>query len=373
MRQKGTYHHTATTHVLFAVMLTALSVGCRRKTHTASFENDSTPSPSPSVSASAKVRQHPTCRLTIPEPLELMPLLRNQVVISRSLHATKLQGSPKLVGEPEDHSEYYLAESAIALETLPPRLARLRGAAIRFLTGPTDCRARLGKIKAWAWADEDGVGWLRDVPGFNAQRVFREGEAFLVAEIESQCEFARTLGVATLNTSDDLRSWTVRALLDETDNPESAALIQRGLVALEAAPALAVQNLAYERYRRRAGGPLPEHWWSLPNSYVYWSYATSGTDALLIAELKSTIAREFSGAWLGVWCLGNDGKLVSLGPDAIPNEHATNIDFYHRHLDVVGPAGALPTVLYSYFALRPVGASYQLYDYSLDAPPRLDR
>ena len=304
-----------------------------------------------------------------------MAVIHDKIVVSTHLPAVRLQGAPKLIWEPDDHGEYYLAENKVDPTSLPARLRLLPGRSVDFLGNPNRCRTRLGPISAWAWADEQGLGWKPGAAQHNARRAFREGNAFLVADATSDCEvFAQRS--ATLSHIGNYRQWHVRSLLEEMDAPDVPDLISRGLAALEVEPALAVQNAAYERYRRKIGMPMPEHWWSGEGGYVYWSYATlEGAAPLLIVELETSITTpdaSLANEWLGVYCIEPDQTLVSLGPDYVPIEQRGSIRFYRHSLRVVGAPGFLPMVLYAHYALRPENGRYRFYDYTMSPPPMLE-
>jgi hypothetical protein len=102
-----------------------------------------------------------------------------------------------------------------------------------------------------------------------------------------------------------------------------------------------------------------------------------------MVELRSEpmlATRQFSAGWFGIWCIGGGGKLESLGLDYLPGDLSDTIQNYRHHLEVAGAPGELPLILYSYYALRAEGptsassspARYEVYQYSLPAPPRLD-
>jgi len=317
-----------------------------------------------------------------------MPTIGDQVIVSPDLAAVRLRGQPRLIGEPEDFREYYLAEDAVDPGSLPARVRKLRDARVRFLSnlllglprpppGPLfpenaqpEC-GKLGKISAMAWADEEGLGWRQNAPLYNARRAFRDGAAFLVADVN-----CGHLGeVATVSPVDDFWQWQVRSLSTEKNNAEGAALIEKGRAALATEPALAVQNSAYESYRRKSGESAAEHWWSLPQCYQHWSYATAGSDAgLLITELSchaSSDAERFTGEWLGVWCVTPSGALVSLSPNYAPSSPREDIS-NHWQVNVVGPPKSLPIIFYAHSALRPEAGRYEYYEYTLSPPPELE-
>jgi hypothetical protein len=300
----------------------------------------------------------------------LMPLIHNKVVVSRSLHAAKLQREPTVVIEPSELGGYYVAESPVDLESLPTSLQRLPGSSVKFFDARADCRAKLGTIAAWAWANAQGAGWKPGDGAFNAERAFRDGDAFLVADIDDDCP-NQSHGAAALSLPDRFRTWQVRALSEQPGNDVAIRVMQRGLAALESEPGLAVANAAYEGLRRSAPQPLPRHWWLLPRSYIYWSLATDGEGALLIAELQAAqrIANQnFAGAWLGIWCIGTGGRLESLSPDYVPHELEATITSYTHHLEVAGAPDEMPLILYSNYALRPRAGRYDFYRYGLEAP-----
>lgn len=319
----------------------------------------------------------PACGLSQPTPITLLPVIHNHVVVQKDLGAAALSGPTKLLNEPDDFAEYYLAERSVQAASLPLRLRELRGASVRVLDGPEGCNPTLGKVSAWGWADEQGLRWKRESPAYNARLAFMEGDTFLVAAIEPECDFWGA-GVVTLDVIDDVRAWKVRSLMEEHDaarEEEREQLIAQGRAAVEREPGLAVQNAAYERFREGQSEALPEHWWSLPRTYEYFSYATLDRAALLIVELSARLhseKRSFDASWFGVWCVDDDGSLVSLGPDYIPDEFRESIRFYRHRLSLFGSPGTLPNVLYSYFALMPKDERYHYVDYTLPAVPRID-
>jgi hypothetical protein len=307
----------------------------------------------------------------------MLPVIHTHVVVQQDLGAAVLSGPTKLINEPEDFAEYYLAERTVQAESLPKRLRDQRGAQLLVLDGPESCNPKLGKVSAWAWADEQGLRWKRDSPSYNARLSFTEGDTFLVAATDPQCDFWGA-GVATLDAIDNVRYWNVRSLMEEHDaaqKGERQHLTALGRAALAHEPGLAVQNAAYERFREGHSEALPEHWWSLPRAYEYFSYATLEGAALLIVELNASVHSKiapFDASWFGVWCVEDDGSLVSLGPDYIPREFREHIGFYRHRLSLFGSSGALPVMLYSYFAMMPDGERYRYVDYTLPVPPLID-
>jgi hypothetical protein len=311
-----------------------------------------------------------------------MPMLRDKLVVTPSLRATKLHGAPRLISTPDDFEMYYLAESSIDEDSLPTQVQALVGESVTFVNAP-HCQANVGKLSAWAWADQEGAGWKSGNPPWNAARAFRDGDSFLVGELLGlNCSQKHPMG-ATRDLPAHFHAWQVLALSDEARTDERVQLMQKGLVALKSEPALATANQRYERLRHDVAEPLPEHWWLLPRSYISWSLATDGDAALLIVELQSQpmIAKlQFSAAWLGIWCIGSGGRLQSLGLDYVPKELSDTITNYRHHLEVAGAPGEMPLILYSNYALRPeaprggssTNGDYEVYHYALPPPPRLE-
>lgn len=318
---------------------------------------------------------HPTCGLSVPEPIDLMPVIYgNHVVVSRSLHSVRLQGTARLTHEPDDFVEYYEAASSVERASLPTQMDRLLGTQMRSLSSPTGCRPTLRRIFASAWVQ---AGWAEEgSPLRRAQQTFRNGTGFLVAEVEPDCPVSQG-DIVTTNLTAELHYWQVRSLTEEHDSPDRTRLIAKGVAALRTEPALAAQNALYESFRSRAGIPFPEHWWSLPDAFVRWSYATDGNDALLIVKLNGYASSEnpyerFAAQWLGVWCVNAEGELVSLGPDT---NNGIAYDHTSREVSVIGTSGSLPMILDSYYALRPLhmnaspeNGRYQHYEYTLPPP-----
>ena len=314
-----------------------------------------------------------TCGLSTPDPIELMPLLHGKVVLSRSLHAVRLVGAPRLVFE-ANVGGYYLAESTIDPESLPNELQGLPDTPVHFVDANGRCHGKLGNVSAWAWADRGGSAWQAGNPAVNALRVFRDGDSFLVADVAQDCG-NENFAAATWRLPARFHSWRLRSLSEEPGNDIAVRLMERGLAALQTEPGLAVTNAAYERFRRGSEDLLPKRWWLLPQSYVYWSLATDAQAALLIAELQSRsffAKHTFTAAWFAIWCIGAGGKLTSLSPDYVPHEFAKTITSFHHHLEIAGAPGELPLILYSSYALRPQAGHYTFYDYALPSPPALE-
>jgi hypothetical protein len=312
------------------------------------------------------------CGLSIPRRIDLIPMIRNRLVVSRTLRSTKLMALPKLIARPDDLESYYLAESAFDPNTLPSQVQRLRGAPVSFVNAP-GCHAKVGSFSAWAWADEEGHGWRPDNAAFNAARAFRDGDSFLVADLEMDCQEKVTGATGDLPAR--FHAWRVSTLSEAAKTEENIRLMQKGLAALESEPALATSNAAYARLRNVAQQPLPERWWFLPRTYARWSLATDGEAALLIVELhgREMINKDgFSAAWLGAWCIGHGGRLESLGLDYLPDALSDTLTHYRHHLEVAGAPNELPLILYSYYALQADSGRYRPYEYAVPAPPRLE-
>lgn len=313
------------------------------------------------------------CGLRRPQHIDLIPMVRNRLVISRTLRTTKLVGTPRLVVEPNSFENYYLAESSFAAESLPSQVLGLRGASVSFVNAP-QCRAKVGTFFAWAWANEQGSGWKPGNAPFDSMRAFRDGDSFLVAELENDCANQKELAGATGSLPAHFHAWQVSDLSEQARTEETIRLMKKGLVALESEPALSVSNDAYARFRSQVPRVLPDHWWFLPHTFARWSLATDGDAGLLILELQTrdvVESQEFSAAWLGLWCIGSGGRLESLGLDFLPHQLWDTVGHRSR-LQVASAPGDMPVILYSHYSLQANTGQYRTYEYALPAPVRLD-
>jgi hypothetical protein len=302
--------------------------------------------PTPSSPSAALPPPRPNCGLTTPPRIELLPVFRGHAVIRKNLGSVKLRGTPRLIAEPEDFAEFYLAEAAIDPRTLPAELAAMRGAKLNVLQGDVDCHPKLGKVSAFAWADEEGRGWSPSSPRKNAARVFEKGESFLVAELEpTDCG---GWGLVTLNEVEGYREWS--KVVDEDDPGDGST-----------------RRAVFER----ALATLPEAWQRPGLRYMHWTQANLAGASIVVLELQDGAREEGpQAAWLGAWCVdAGSGQLVSLGPFA---EHSDAISGYRHRLAVVGREGSLPIILYSYFGLEPSGEGYSFFNPSIGPAPHIE-
>gem|GEM_PF-6721369 len=365
---------------LLLVMMLALSPACQRRADESdSAEAAVAPANGGPLSGSdsgpeqSAVTDEPHCGMAIPKRIELIPMFRNRLVVSRTLRSTRLIGPPRLITQPGELESHYVAESSFEPNSLPVQVQRLRGARVRFVNEPA-CSANVGGVSAIAWADGEGRGWKPGDALFNSVRAFRDGDSFLVADLETDC-IERDLVGATGSLPAYFHVWQVRVLSEEPSTEGNVRLMQKGLAALETAAALAHVDAAYARFRRLVSQPLPERWWFLPRSDARWSLATDGDAALLLVELQSRAVvadQQFVGRWLGIWCIGRGGRLESLGVDFLPDELADTLGRTRNRLYVAGAPNEFPLILYAYHALQADSGRYRPYEYALAAPVRLE-
>lgn len=272
-----------------------------------------------------------------------MPVFHQRVVVQKNLGQVKLRGTPRLIAEPEDFAEFYLAESAIDPKTVPASLQALGGAQLHVLRGSDECKPRLGAFSAFAWADEEGAGWSASSPAKNAARVFKKGERFLVAQLEPNCDLFGDLVTST--PIDGYRSWN--KVIDE---PDSVGATRRALF-------------------QQALATLPEGGANLPRTDLHWTRATLGDASLLVLELQS--GPHGASSFLRVWCVETDGSLVPLGPGPTPPEHSDAITHYRHRIEFFGREGSLPIILYSYFGLEPSSGQYVYFNPAIGPAPHI--
>ncbi len=327
----------------------------------------------------------PVCHLNESYPIELATVLDGKVVVSRSLHGVRRLGVPRVTHEPDDHSEYYLAEQRIDPLTLPTRLKRVRNGQVALISHDSICWASLGEISAQAWADEQGVS-MNQHPKERIDVLFRDGDVFLAAPIITDSCDLHGVWRAVVAPPTTLRTWDLREL-GKPPVEEDVRLVERALLRLAEAPLVDAVNARYERFRRRTGSTFPQHWWQLPpfrpraggrsrsHFIASWYLATSKDSeaALLLVDSYAVAEHDealFASKWFGIYCVTADGSPVLLGP----TDHRSGATMW-RHkggFNVIAVPGHAPVILDDGAAFWLKQEQYHELDYGLAPWPLLE-
>lgn len=315
------------------------------------------------------------CGLDSSEPLRLVSIVDGKVVVSRSLHGVERVGLPKIIFEPDDHAEYFMAEQRIDRSTLPKHLKRLEGADVAIVGEDSLCWTKLGEISAYAWADEEADWPSQDLPVV-ARRLFRDGGGFLAAPVaKGPCEemYARLAVLAPPRTTE---TWSLRKL--ETPYVESdSKLVQMAFAQFADEPSLDAVDHRYQRFLRETkDDALPQDWWELPPHGYYshlfsrnaWSLATNEHSGAALLVFGATARAEqgestFYAEQFVVSCVTKEGALIVLGAFEMNGD----LDY----LTVLGIPGKAPTIIQHQEVMQLRHDAYEDVDYDLGHWPRV--
>lgn len=321
----------------------------------------------------AKPEPLATCELLDPPEIDIYPFVDGHVVFHSTLGEATLEGKPEIIdGAPEDHHEYWMARQNVAPDSLPERLRGIQGSSV-FPLRPNSlgnqCSLTAGKVVALAWADEQGNGWDMDDWAKNAQRAFQQGVSFLAAPLVGECGDYLS-GPGSLSTAvKSYQKWKTERVDEKT---ELRTKVQSQMLT---EPEVKRRQREYEASLDASDDWTVGPWWKSEGSYLDMTLATTEEGGRIVlvevaARLKKGGKSGDLAAWAGVYCLTEGDQLVSLGPDQLPLQHQAAVSHYRRTLNVIGPFGSLPLILYKYFALTPHEGRYR-FEYGGPEPPPL--
>lgn len=333
----------------------------------------------PLDTAAKAPRPPPVCALSDPPDIGLYPYIDGHAIVSPTLGKAKLYGHPEIIdGAPEDHHEYWMGRQKVVLGSLPTALQQLSSRRV-FFVRPDDardkCMTTAGPVVALAWADEQGKGWDSDDWPKNARRAFREGVSFLGAPLSSDC-LDYPMGPVTFDARvTSFQTWKLERFDEQT---ALGRLVQEALMK---EPAIEAHQGTYEKFLGAQGddaGTAVLPWWKSSGYTHFEMTLAQANDGSRLVFVEAAARFDQRGgpyhlvSWAGAYCVTKDERLVALGPDEVPTDHQAGVSHYRRILLIMGPPGALPFILYQYFAFVPRHGRYQFQYEGPKGPPLLE-
>jgi len=257
-----------------------------------------------------------------------VPIQFDTVLLRHGLSGISLANHPKLLHQPDDRDERYLACDEVARKSVPS--IELPKSLTAYGDEVSSCKVRVNGLVACSWLMQSPARSTNKhhLPtSLGAAEIFARGDKFLGAQIEREdCGFSKWA------------TWDANVSLSrpELANASRVASALHSLPTTILYPALQSEYLAFQKrldnllktrkHPAPAATPFPAEWVRLEGLNTIWTIpAASGSPELIVGFFRRAISLdkpelglgspEFCSSMVAVWSVASDNSLRFLGPD----------------------------------------------------------